>query len=187
MRSPAVGAYNRGTMSIEQIRALAEEIAATYNPQHVAPFPYENITEDHSDLKVYFTELDDDQISGATLHENNEFTVLINTSKPGTRQHFSLGHELGHYFLHTDVLQKEKAIIDGEDTLAGPRILYRQENSSTEQLEREANTFAATLLMPADLVRDGWQGVGDIEKLAQIFQVSVVAMSIRLAELGLVS
>jgi Zn-dependent peptidase ImmA (M78 family) len=174
------------TMTIDEIRALAEEVAATFNPQRVAPFPYERILEKHADLKIYFTELDDGQISGATLFEDEEFTILINSSKPATRQHFSLGHELGHYFLHAGVLKEEKAIIDSEDSLAGPRILYRQENTSTEQLEREANAFAATLIMPAGLVREGWLAVADIEKLAQIFQVSVVAMSIRLTELGLV-
>jgi len=174
-------------MSLEQIRAIAEETAAKYNPKHVAPFPYENIMAGHDDVKIYFTELDDDQISGATLYDKGEFTVLVNASKPGTRQHFSLGHELGHYFLHADVLKEEKAIIDSEDALAGPRILFRAENTSNERLEREANAFAASLLMPAELVHEGWKGVGDIEKLAQIFQVSVVAMSIRLTELGLVS
>jgi Zn-dependent peptidase ImmA (M78 family) len=175
-------------MTLEQIRALAEDTAAAYNPQHVAPFPYERVTEGRPDLKIYFTELDDDEISGATLHEDGEFTILINTTKPGTRQHFSLGHELGHYFLHTDILKAEKAIIDSEDALAGPRILFRQENTSNEQLEREANAFAATLIMPADLVRQGWDAVdSDIEKLAQIFQVSTIAMSIRLTELGLVA
>lgn len=173
-------------MTIEQIRALAEQTAAAYNPQHMAPFPYENILNDHQDLRIYFTELDDDQISGAALCENQEVTILINSTKPATRQHFSLGHELGHYFLHRDILKDEKAIIDSEDSLAGPRILYRQENTSNEQLEREANTFAAALLMPADLVRDGWGAIPDIERLAQIFQVSTVAMSIRLTELGLV-
>jgi len=187
LHTPGKGAYNRGSMTIEEIRTRAEEVAAKYNPQHVAPFPYENILDDREDLKIYFTELDDDLISGATLYENDEFTVLINSSKPGTRQHFSLGHELGHCFLHADILREEKAIIDSDDALAGPRILYRQEHASDEQLEREANAFAATLLMPAGLVRDGWAAVADIEKLAQIFQVSVVAMSIRLTELGLVS
>lgn len=174
-------------MTIEQIRALAEEVAATYNPQHIAPFPYERIVEAHDDLRIYFTELEDDAISGATLYEGGEFTILINATKAGTRQHFSLGHELGHYFLHPDILKAEKAIIDSEDALAGPRILYRQENTSDERLEREANAFAAALIMPADLVSHGWEAVADIEKLAQIFQVSTVAMSIRLTELGLVA
>jgi Zn-dependent peptidase ImmA (M78 family) len=174
-------------MSLTHIRALAEEYATKYNPERVAPFPYENITRDHDDLKVYFTDLEDDDISGMTLYRDGEYSILINTTKPETRQYFSLGHELGHYFLHKDYLKAEEGIIDGEGDLDGPRILYRSDSEKEQQIEVEANNFAASLLMPADLVRQAWQATESVEKCAYIFQVSLVAMSVRLTKLGLVS
>ncbi len=173
-------------MTLAHIRALAEEYAAKYNPDHVAPFPHENVLEAHPDLAVYFTELEDENVSGATLLKDGEFGILINTTKPLTRQHFTLGHELGHYFLHQDILRAERAIIDGEEAVDGPNILYRLDDAEARQLEIEANNFAASLIMPQDLVRQVWAATGSIQKSARIFKVSPVAMSIRLTSLGLV-
>lgn len=175
-------------MTLAHIRALAEEYATLYNPEHVSPFPYENVVAKHSDLKVYFTHLDDDLVSGVILFKDGEFNILINSNKPATRQHFSLGHELGHYFLHKDQLQAEQGIVDGDDTLDGPRILYRSDDEAEKKtrIETEANNFAASLLMPADLVRRAWRATHSIQECARIFQVSVVAMSVRLTKLGLV-
>jgi Zn-dependent peptidase ImmA (M78 family) len=59
--------------------------------------------------------------------------------------------------------------------------------------EREANLFAAELLMPAELLREELESVGDIEllggsefleKLATKYKVSVQALTFRLAYLG---
>jgi Zn-dependent peptidase ImmA (M78 family) len=174
-------------MTLTHIRALAEEYATLYNPEHVSPFPYENILAKHDDLKVYFTHLDDDQVSGVILLKDGEFNILINSNKPATRQHFSLGHELGHYFLHKDLLQSEQGIVDGDDTLDGPNILYRSDAEPKKtRVEIEANNFAASLLMPVDLVRRAWGATHSIQECARIFQVSVVAMSTRLVKLGLI-
>lgn len=85
------------------------------------------------------------------------------------------------------MLKKEHGIIDAENILDGPtRALFRLDTGATDQEEREANNFAASLLMPTELVTRGWEDVGSVERLAEIFNVSVVAMSIRLSQLGLV-
>lgn len=175
-------------MTLAKVRSLAQEYARQYNPNNIAPFPYHKIVEERKDLEVFFTDLDEENISGATLCRNKRFTVLINTAKSETRQHFTLGHELGHYFLHQDVLQQEKGIVDGDGTLdATSAMLYRLDNAEHDKIEREANHFAASLLMPAHLVRRAWKVTESIEECAAIFQVSVVAMSIRLTQLGLVN
>lgn len=174
------------TNSLTFIRALAEEYARKYNPGHLAPFPYENILKEHLDLEIYFTALDDHKVSGVTLFDSGKFTIFINTIKSETRQHFTLGHELGHYFLHQDILRAEKGIVDPDRSVEGSVMLYRLDDEMAEQVEREANVFATSLIMPADLITQGWRSLGDVEELARIFKVSVVSMSIRLAELGLV-
>lgn len=173
--------------SLTFIRALGEEYARKYNPGHLAPFPYESILKQHTDLEVYFVPLDDNNVSGVTLLKEGKINILVNTNKPDTRQNFTLGHELGHYFLHQDILKEEKGIVDPDATVEGAVALYRLDNEAAEMVEREANAFAASLLMPADIVKRGWRATsGDVRELAGIFRVSVVAMSIRLTELGLV-
>ena len=168
------------------IRALAEEYAAKYNPDNVSPFPFENVLKHHEDLKIYYTVLEDD-VSGAILFKDDEYSILINTNKPVVRQNFTIGHELGHYFMHRDDLQRQSAIIDGDDSLDGQKILYRRDDEGSKRLEIEANNFAASLLMPADLVRRAWQATQSVEECARIFSVSVVAMSVRLTKLKLLS
>lgn len=173
------------TKSLTFIRALAEEYARKYNPKKVAPFPYQNILQEHGDLEVHYADLDDPGLSGATLYKDGAFTIVINNTKPERRQHFTLGHELGHYFLHQDILKDQKAILDGDAWLDN-HVLYRLDSAKRTQVETESNNFAASLLMPADLVKHGWQITKDVRELADIFQVSTVAMSIRLTQLGLV-
>ena len=174
-------------MTLAHIRALAEEYARKYNPKHIAPFPHENVLEDQPDLKVYFTELDDAAVSGVILFQDGEYSILVNISKPVTRQHFTLAHEFGHYFLHQDALKREQGIVDGDTTLDNPNILYRLDDAASQRMEVEANNFAASLLMPAELVRRAWEATEDINDCARIFNVSAVAMTVRLTKLGILA
>ncbi len=172
-------------MTLKEIAKLAEDMVRTYNPEHIAPFPFENVANAFTDLDVYFTDLDDYDTSGVILFKDDRYAIIINTSKPETRQHFTLAHELGHYFLHKDLLHKEESIIEGDDWLDGPNILYRMNGAEDMQLELEANNFAGSLLMPEALVRRAWKVTGSIQECAALFHVSAVAMSVRLTRLGL--
>lgn len=174
-------------MSIDEISELGERYAREYNPESVAPFPYEHVLQKHPDLTIIYADLEDADVSGVTLLKDGRFTILINSAKPETRQHFSLGHELGHYFLHKNRIREGDNFIDGDESLDSDTFLYRLNGTENTQLEREANNFAASLLMPSDLVRRAWHVTGGkIEDCAKLFQVSVIAMSVRLTRLGLV-
>jgi Zn-dependent peptidase ImmA (M78 family) len=59
--------------------------------------------------------------------------VLLNGSKPGVRQRFTLGHELAHHLFH-----REGVVVDAD--LFG----------TSWQLDRIANAFAAHFLMPSE-------------------------------------
>ena len=177
--------YNK-IMDDVRIGALAEEYAQKFNPKRVAPFPYENVLEQCSDLDVFFLSLEDEAVSGATLYKDGKFSILVNADKHENRQHFTLAHELGHYFLHQDLLQQEGGFIDEEKQLDGHAILYRLDDARRDIIEIEANHFAASLIMPRELVKDVWQTIGTVEECARIFRVSTIAMSIRLTELRLV-
>ncbi|MDN5274212.1 MAG: putative Zn peptidase [Candidatus Saccharibacteria bacterium] len=176
-------------MTYREINDLAEKYASIYNSDNLTPFPYENITKTHHDLDILYLDPDDDNVSGVILYEEIEdkFSILINATKHSNRQNFTLGHELGHYFLHQDVLKQEKGFIDSDNSLDTSNILYRLDDAQQSTYETEANHFAAALLMPSQLVSEAWEVVHDIEECAKLFNVSTIAMTIRLTELGLVS
>lgn len=165
---------------------MAEKIANQYNPEGFSPFPFEKIQGDKKDLSIFINDQMGDDISGAIMFdaENDNFSILINKNKPKTRQHFTIAHEVGHYFLHQNEI-KNNPFIDGDNNLDSGNILYRADNYPSNQLETEANNFAASLIMPEKLVRRAWNDIQDVEKCASIFNVSVSAMAIRLERLGL--
>lgn len=175
-------------MDIREVTQKAEDLASKYNPECYTPFPFEKIENDNQDLRILYTDSLEAHISGAIIYndEDKVFAILINKLKPETRTQFTIAHELGHYFLHKEFIVKNKAVVDGDGSLDGQIILYRddcQENRTI--LEIEANNFAASLIMPEKFVRSVWNKLQDVEQCAKAFKVSVSAMSIRLERLKL--
>lgn len=119
-----------------------------------------------------------DHISGAIERAGSDrYRVVVNSNQSATRQRFTAGHEIGHFIYHRDLLGQGVG-----DTLA-----YRADGSDCPNPairpvhERQANSFAANLLMPRDwVVRYKDMGVTDPEQLALNFGVSEQAMRIRL-------
>lgn len=99
--------------------------------------------------------------------------ITINANHHPVRQRFTLAHEIAHYVLHRG------RIGDGVTDNA----LYR--SSLSEPIERQANRYAAIVLMPRELVRERWKtGSRTAEALARDFGVSVPVAEIRMRELG---
>lgn len=126
----------------------------------------------------------DDDLSGALVREEDETTIFVNSTHARTRQRFSLAHELGHFFLH----KGKEIFIDGKAT--GYLLRARNVSASDYATEREANEFAAALLMPRELVSRELKKIKSknpsevIWKIAEKFDVSQQAMSFRLVNLG---
>ncbi len=59
-------------------------------------------------------------------------------------------------------------------------------DAADRTLEREANVFAAELLMPEPAVREAWDELGDVAACAARFDVSPTAMHWRLYSFGLI-
>lgn len=175
-------------MELSKVSNKAEEIARAYNPDGLSPFPYEKIQEDRKDLDIFLADLKE-EISGAILYDQgkNRFNIFVNKKKSETRQYFTIAHELGHYFLHQDIIKEEEGIIDGDNSLDGNQILYRLDIKEQNRMETEANNFAASLIMPKELIIRAWEISGSVEECAKIFRVSVPAMSVRLEKMGLVN
>lgn len=101
-------------------------------------------------------------------------TIYLKSSSPSTRKKFTAAHELGHYWLHNGV---------------NVEVFYRLDSmnlSADVEIEREANWFASSLLMPRQQVRQYWFLFRDVGKMADKFQVSITAMRWRLKNLGLI-
>lgn len=131
-------------------------------------------------------------VSGVLVVNDDSATIGYNSAQHPVRQRFSIAHELGHYKLHKGETDAPRVFITTTRYVA---VFLRNEESSRGEKRREieANRFAAALLMPAPLIRQEvskphYDNLSDEELcdiLADRFQVSVQAMSIRLTSLGI--
>jgi Zn-dependent peptidase ImmA (M78 family) len=174
-------------MDLQAIKQLAEEKIRQYNPKGVVPFPFQALASAVGNLDIFYSNTMPENISGATLLNQSRFSILINSNKAAVRQYFTTAHELGHYFIHRQLLQDNTVpgFVDYSNSLDVPGMLLRSDNPQDMSKEREANNFAAELIMPEDKVREAWKLTQDIGTCAKIFQVSQTAMAIRLERLGL--
>ena len=102
------------------------------------------------------------------------FQITINSNHSERRRRFTLAHEIGHFMLHRG------RIGDGITDNA----MYR--STLGDAYEREANQYAAGLLMPARAIRRLWsEGIHSEAEIADRFNVSVDAAKIRIKELKL--
>lgn len=133
-----------------------------------------------------------DEVSAVLLRSPNcgstsGYRIAVNRNHTLERQRWSIAHEIGHYVLHKDDPDFEVVVDDQEYGVVIPLIApvgnsYRKDRRS--RLEREAESFAASLLMPPNRVR---QSINFrrlcIPKLAQEFYVSEQAMRLRVLEI----
>ncbi len=128
-----------------------------------------------------------ENISGQIRPVGDSYEIASTERDHRYRQRFTLAHELGHYILHRD------KIGDGVDD----NKMYRSTedgnfyNTSIEKIhEMQANSFAASILMPEDLVRreiNSGLGRYSLKALSNKFEVSPSAMRWRLKNLGLIN
>lgn len=118
-------------------------------------------------------------VSGVLLKIGDQCGIMYSTfyNNKGF-ENFSIGHELGHYFL------------DGHlETLLGSSNIHQSKANffSSDQYEREADIFAASLLMPEDMFKNNlWKfgkGLDGIIGMADLCNTSLTATAIRYAEL----
>jgi IrrE N-terminal-like domain len=131
------------------------------------PVPVESIAEDLLGLAVEVR--DDLPVSGMLLP--SERRILVRSDETVERRRFTIAHELGHWVCQCLEGQTRPVYCRAEEIGVDPEA---------KALEREANIFAANLLMPEPSVRD----VPHAEAPAR-FGVSDEAMAWRLFNLGL--
>lgn len=160
----------------------------------------------------------DDSLAGFLYVTPSYGCIFAEQEDAVVRRRFSVAHELGHYVLHFQPLlvqaQQEHAYLElfevqhavdleesGDVSVGdGGRIEIAEEGNLRSrlppyiQMEREANQFAAELLMPVEVVRGlvaRWmmvlRGEDLVRRLAAEMLVSAGSMRWRLRELGLLS
>jgi Zn-dependent peptidase ImmA (M78 family) len=124
----------------------------------------------------------DDDVSGVFIMSDKTPIISYNGNEDNKRIRFTVAHELGHYILHSN---EQPFFLD-----KSPKAMYRNSASTTGEFlkEREANAFAASLLMPSKLIEIELEGLSDevsdiVKYLAKKFNVSEQAMTFRLSNL----
>lgn len=162
-------------MILEKIETTAEDILAKLKVSTI-PVPVEEIA---GKLNIKIGREPSNDFSGLLIRKDGKSLIGINSTESHVRQRFTIAHELGHFFLHP---QKD-TFVDYRDN---------QKDVMRTPRERQANMFAAALLMPRSLIfKDvknlSKEGIHDMEiqKLAEKYEVSEEAMKYRLMNLNL--
>lgn len=117
--------------------------------------------------------------SEARLIRDRRRGIITIDSEIGTlgQMRFAVSHELGHFRLHES--QDQRFLCSAEDMID----FYRRSS-----LEREANWFAANLLMPASMLRKGVSSaepsIRTVKKVAMEFGASLTATAVRCVDLS---
>ncbi|CCV52142.1 ImmA/IrrE family metallo-endopeptidase [Yersinia enterocolitica] len=113
-----------------------------------------------------------DESGSLKKDKTGAWIMTVNSLHHPHRQRFTIAHEIGHYIKHTMLSNSF------ED-----KVFFR--NGEMNNMETEANRFAAELLMPEhefhQFIGNGSQTVTEI---ADYFHVSSMAVRIRAQQLG---
>jgi len=176
-------------------RKYIRDVAQRVLDEHCPDCPPVNVAQiaKRLGIEVNFDSVDDD-LSGFLYREpkSGRAVIGVNANHHPHRQTFTIAHELGHFLLH----ESETVHVDSKKD--GYTLQLRNPTSATGTniSEREANLFAAEVLMPAkflqkelrqknlDLLDDEEKADSVLKSLAKRCGVSLQALTIRLHNLG---
>ena len=172
-----MSAVGRARYEDPRAHALRERYLAIFGGAEI-PVPVESIAEDLLGLRIERSA----EIDCSGMLVPAERRIVLNEAELGRdqpplrRYRFTIAHELGHWVCH--VLGS---------AIAQPVYCRAVDltESADRTLEREANVFAAELLMPGPAVRKAWSELGDMAGCASRFDVSSTAMHWRLFSFGI--
>jgi Zn-dependent peptidase ImmA (M78 family) len=170
----------------KQIREHVESLLDKHNVKR-GPVPVNKIARAFG-IEIKLDNVDN-ELSGFLFRDKKTGRTVIGANKTHhpNRQRFTIAHELGHYLLH------EGETVHLDDHGGAFTVNLRDSKSATgeDDGEREANLFAAELLMPARFLEQDLRGqnldlLGNndfLDNLADKYEVSVQALTFRLANL----
>lgn len=173
-------------MNSQDIRLSAIEVLQAHDLYRL-PVDVDALAESLG-ISVNYSALDDDY-SGLLVIRGGNAVAHINSKQHPNRRRFSLAHEIGHFVLH----EKQQTTKDHAYVDKSMRLYHRADRASVPQnfkMEREANIFAAELLMPDALVRSkvldeeyDLEDEFDVARLAVVLRVSEQALSLKLTRM----
>lgn len=154
---------------------LARRIIAKHSLK--VPFEIENLIQEYAIL--VYRDIPFEGIDGVSLNikvPGKKPSVIVNTKQSQKRQLFTLAHELGHLIIPWHL-----------GTIVDNIFPDAVKNNYYLELEREANKFAAELLMPKDWIlneiKDSDTELAELhKKVARRARVSDQAAAIRLVD-----
>ncbi|OMP31908.1 ImmA/IrrE family metallo-endopeptidase [Mangrovimonas sp. DI 80] len=177
--------------SYSQIERLAYETLLNFNLLQ-APIDLYDLANKLS-ISIESQFLDND-ISGFLLKKDEKTIIGLNKNHPKVRQRFTIAHEIGHFKLHNS---DSPLFIDYfyKGSILRPKnvdkIYRRNKNGNNPLMEKQANFFAANLLMPKKLIEKEILELSEnldyddkLKRLSEKFKVSEIAMDYRLKALG---
>jgi len=124
------------------------------------------------------------EISGFLHRQGTAAVIVVNSRHTRARQRFTIAHELGHLILDhkPDQVHVDKSFV----------IKFRKAAHVVDPEETQANFFAASLLMPAPMLRDDMKAFDHdgvipddfLLELTERYGVSMQALIIRLNTLN---
>lgn len=121
-------------------------------------------------VTIYFVTFEPKKQNVSGFFDCEEGAIFVNKDEFPLRQTFTIAHELGHKILHEDWAKSSDY-----------RVLLRGSNyQADEPHEKEANAFAANLLVPRFML-DKYYSRLNPEQLSTLFAVSVPMIKFRLA------
>jgi len=163
----------------ESIRTEAQHVLKKHRIK-TAPIPIDKVAE-LLGARVRYSPFDG-ELAGMLIRGNGHIIIGVNSLDHINRQRFTIAHECGHLLLHKGDVHIDRTF----------RVNRRDSVSSlaVDPDEIEANRFAAELLMPFDMLLADLRACdldaeheSEIRRLAEKYQVSVQAMTNRIANL----
>ena len=155
------------SLAAEQIVIGLNIVALPVDPRKIAT---------DRDIVVVAKPIEENGVSGMLIRSGNDFAIAYATHHQNEGfENFSIGHELGHFYLPGHV----NAIIEGDEGVHVSRAGFNSGN----RYEAEADRFSAGLLMPRHLffpaMQHAGKGLAAIEGLARLCKTSLHATAIR--------
>jgi Zn-dependent peptidase ImmA (M78 family) len=164
----------------KEIAELAEWIAQEQAPKGAVDLAQ---IASAANLSISFNDYEE-AFDGLLEHSNSRFHIYCNLrrveQRNSPRAKFTLAHEFGHYFIDEHRLKLER----GESL-----PLSQCDYESAHPIEREADLFAANLLMPKSRIAKASRGLSPgipgILALSRHFGTSVTSTACRCADMGI--
>ncbi len=161
------------TPDYRKARAKAAEVLRV---QHIVrpPIVPREIAESYG-LRVDVIDLPADLQNVAGFIDFSENQILVNSADHYNRQTFTIAHELGHFLMHRELFAAHPETY---------KVLLRLPvDSQSDPLEKEANAFAADLLVPLEMLRL-YRKYATEDDLARLFAVSPEVIRYRIKFAG---